>query len=127
MHLRVARPVRDLAATVRMYCRGLGLSELGRFDDHDGFDGVMLGFPGEGYHFEFTRHRDRPVQPSRTDDLIVFYLPDPGEWQNACIAMLEAGFAEVAALNPYWRAHGRTFVDHDGYQIVLQRERWLPG
>jgi hypothetical protein len=26
----------------------------GRFEDHAGFDGVMLGEPGAPYHFEFT-------------------------------------------------------------------------
>jgi catechol 2,3-dioxygenase-like lactoylglutathione lyase family enzyme len=39
--LRVARPTNDLAAVVRFYRDGLGLQELFRFDDHDGFDGVM--------------------------------------------------------------------------------------
>ena len=29
-----------------MYCRGLGLQEIGRFENHDGFDGVMLGTQG---------------------------------------------------------------------------------
>src|SRR5688572_23155900 len=30
-HLRIARPVRDLAAARAMYCRGLGLQVLGHF------------------------------------------------------------------------------------------------
>jgi putative acetyltransferase len=38
--------------------------------------------------------------------------------------MLDAGFEQVAALNPYWEARGRTFRDHDGYRVVLQRSRW---
>ena len=53
-HLRVARPTSDLDAFARMYQEGLGFQELGSFRDHDGFDGVMLGHPGHGYHLELT-------------------------------------------------------------------------
>lgn len=48
-HLRVARPSDDLEAVVRFYRDGLGFSVLYEFKDHDGFDGVMLGFPGASY------------------------------------------------------------------------------
>ena len=53
--LRVARPTDDLEAVAKFYRDGLGFTELYRFADHDGFDGVMLGLPGAPYHLEFTR------------------------------------------------------------------------
>jgi hypothetical protein len=60
-----------------MYCRGLGLHVIGSFENHDGFDGLMLGAPGATYHFEFTRARLHPVQPTPTvEDLAVFYIPE---------------------------------------------------
>jgi len=75
-HLRIARPVSDLARTTTMYCHGLGLRIVGSFEDHDGFDGVMLGLKGSGYHFEFTHSRTHPVVPAPTpEDLLVFYVP----------------------------------------------------
>ncbi len=40
---RVARPTDRLEEVVRFYRDGLGLIELGMFQDHEGFDGVMLG------------------------------------------------------------------------------------
>jgi catechol 2,3-dioxygenase-like lactoylglutathione lyase family enzyme len=128
-HLRIARPVRDLGRTAGMYCRGLGLAVVGRFEDHEGFDGVMLAFPGSGYHFEFTTCRTHPVMPSPTpDDLAVFYVPGEVEWSAACARMLEAGFRPVSAFNPYWDARGRTFEDPDGYRVVLQQAAWTrPG
>ena len=52
--LRVARPVSDLERSVSMYVEGLGLAVIGRFADHDGFDGVILARHGLDYHFEFT-------------------------------------------------------------------------
>src|SRR4051812_6630535 len=53
--LRIARPTDDLAAVVAFYRDGLGFEVLSSFTGHDGFDGVMLGFAGAGYHLEFTR------------------------------------------------------------------------
>jgi hypothetical protein len=108
-----------------MYQNGLGLIEIGRFENHDGFDGVMLGGPGLNYHFEFTYCRAHPLLPSPTpEDLIVFYLPEPTDWHKACASMLHAGFAEVVSFNPYWRERGRTFEDPDGYRVVLEQAAW---
>jgi catechol 2,3-dioxygenase-like lactoylglutathione lyase family enzyme len=124
-HLRIARPVSDLARTVEMYCRGLGLRVVGSFEDHEGFDGVMLGLPRAGYHFEFTRKRAHPVAPSPTvEDLVVFYIPSEAEWRATCGSLLVAGFKPVPSANPYWEARGRSFADVDGYRIVLQRAAW---
>ena len=128
MHFRLARPVTDLRRTEMLYCEGLGLTRLGHFDNHDGFDGVMLGEPGGGYHLEFTYCRTHPVAPSPTEeDLLVFFLPDRQDWLNRCEALLAAGFTPVASLNPYWERDGRTFADHDGYRIVLQAAAWDGG
>ncbi|HEY1289554.1 MAG TPA: VOC family protein, partial [Burkholderiales bacterium] len=118
-HLRIARPVADLAKTTYLYCRGLDLRVLGRFEGHDGFDGVMLGAANGGYHFEFTRHRKHPVAPAPTvEDLVVIYLPAAAEWHRACARMTSAGFRPVVSFNPYWERRGRTFEDHDGYRVV---------
>jgi catechol 2,3-dioxygenase-like lactoylglutathione lyase family enzyme len=123
--LRIARPVSSLERSVALYTRGLGLSEIGGFRDHEGFDGVMLGKPELDCHFEFTYCRAHPVTPAPTpEDLIVLYLPDSDEWRRTCASMLEAGFCEVPSFNPYWRGRGRTFEDHDRYRVVLQQEEW---
>lgn len=124
-HLRIARPVSDLARTKTMYCRGLGLCVVGNFENHDGFDGVMLGAAGAGYHFEFTYCRTHPITPCATaEDLAVFYMPTSSEWESTCASMLAAGFKRVAPLNPYWEVQGRTFQDKDGYRVVLQNAEW---
>lgn len=124
-HVRIARPVSDLARAREMYCRGLGLRVLGSFQDHESFDGVILGMPGGAFHFELTRRRAHPVAPSPSvEDLAVFYLPSPLEWRSACSDMLAAGFRAVASFNPYWERRGRTFEDPDGYRIVLQNAAW---
>ena len=127
-HLRIARPVTDLARSVEMYRRGLGLTILDSFKDHDGFDGAMLGDPRSRYHLEFTRCHAHGVTPTPTaEDLLVLYIPDATEWQASCNNMRAAGFRQVASFNPYWDARGRTYEDPDGYRTVLQRAEWVSG
>jgi hypothetical protein len=108
-----------------MYCKGLGLRVIDSFENHEGFDGVMLGLPDASYHFEFTHCRDHPLVPAPTaEDLAVFYLPVLSEWRSACARMKAAGFKQVASFNPYWDLRGRTFEDPDGYRTVLQNAKW---
>ena len=124
-HLRIARPVSDLGTSVRMYRQGLSLEELGSFTDHGGFDGVMLGYPGGAYHFEFTHCRHHPVTPvPAPENLVVFYVPDLEDWKARCAAMRDVGFTTVESFNPYWDRLGRTFQDLDGYRVVIQRAAW---
>lgn len=123
--LRIARPVSDPARSAELYARGLGLVLLGHFDDHEGFDGVMLGLPGGGWHFEFTRCRHHAVAPTPTaEDLAVLYLPNEARWRAACECALAAGFTAVSSFNPYWDQRGRSFQDPDGYRVVLQNAAW---
>ena len=124
-HLRVARPTDNLAEVVGFYRDGLGFEVLSEFAGHDGFDGVMLGRKGAGYHLEFTRAAGHTAGRAPTQDhLLVFYLPDEVEWRAAVARLERAGHTPVAAFNPYWDRQGRTFEDPDGYRVVLQCANW---
>ena len=106
-----------------MYERGLGLSVLTTFINHDGFDGVILGRDGEPYHLEFTAKRGQLFGRAPSEDhLLVFYVEDEHEWDATCSAMVRAGFRRVESANPYWEVNGRTFEDLDGYRVVLSKE-----
>jgi catechol 2,3-dioxygenase-like lactoylglutathione lyase family enzyme len=123
--MRVARPTDRLDEVVRFYRDGLGLQVLGSFEDHEGFDGVMLGVPGQPYHLELTAHRGHEVGRAPTqDNLLVFYLPDVAQWQAAVERMCAHGHEPVASYNPYWDRQGKTFEDPDGYRVVLQNAEW---
>src|SRR5262245_61465382 len=122
--LRVARPTDHLADVVRFYRDGVGLTEIGSFQDHEGFDG-MLGVPGGSYHLEFTQHRDHTAGRAPTrENLLVFYLPSGQEWQAAIDRMVGAGYAPVAVYNPYWDRSGCAFEDPDGYRVVFENAAW---
>lgn len=117
--MRVARPTDNLAAIAEMYAKGLDLTVLARFEDHRGFDGVILGHPKQPYHIEFTSQRGHQVGKAPTRDYLqVFYIPDKGEWEAGCTQMISAGFREVSSYNPYWDLQGRTFEDINGVDPV---------
>jgi catechol 2,3-dioxygenase-like lactoylglutathione lyase family enzyme len=123
--LRVARPSDNLHALLRFYEQGLGLTVLFRFENHEGFDGIMLGHPGAPYHFEFTRaHNHTAGRAPTQDNLVIFYLSDANEWKAAVERMRDAGFQPVPAFNPYWDRGGVTFEDPDGYRVVLHQSAW---
>src|SRR5690348_14355488 len=100
--VRIARPTDRLDAVVRFYRDGLGLAELFRFEDHAGYDGVMLGLPGTDYPLEFTQHRDgSPCPAPSLDNLLVLYFGSADE-ANAVAARLDGlGQPAVPAENPY--------------------------
>lgn len=100
--LRVARPTDDIDRLLPFYGAGLGLDVLYRFEDHDGFDGIMLGKRGGPYHFESTRSRHHAAGRAPTqDNLLVFYLPEADAWRSALERLRTAGFEPVSSLNPY--------------------------
>ena len=118
---RIARPTDQLEAVVAFYRDGLGLAELLRFDDHDGYSGVMLGHPGVDWHLEFTTHVDgSPGRAPTRDNLLVFYLGGDAEVRVVADRLAAFGHRPVAAENPFWPDNGGlTIEDPDGWRIVL--------
>ena len=119
--VRVARPTDRLASIEKFYASDLGLPVLYRFDDHAGYDGVMLGLPGTDYHLEFTSHVDGSACPAPTrDNLLVLYFHNDSQMYDAVERLAAAGNEPVEAENPYWAAAGAfTFEDPDGWRVVL--------
>ncbi len=124
-HLRVARATDHMGAIMRFYRDGLGFELLGSFENHGGFDGVMLGHRSLGYHLEFTQQRGhRAGRAPNPESLLVFYLPDDDDWRRAVARMHACGLESLPSHNPYWDRLGVTFEDADGYRVVLQRAAW---
>jgi catechol 2,3-dioxygenase-like lactoylglutathione lyase family enzyme len=121
MQLRVARHTERLDALVRFYRDGLGLSEVGRFEDHDGYEGVFLEVPGTAAHLELTAGGVHGAPVPHPETLVVFYL---GDEQSVQAVAARLGAEPVAPANPYWAEHGLTFEDPDGFRVVLVPERW---
>jgi catechol 2,3-dioxygenase-like lactoylglutathione lyase family enzyme len=121
MQLRVARHTERLDEVVRFYRDGIGLTEVGAFRGHNGYDGVFLEVPGTGAHLELTAGGGHRAPAPDPESLLVLYLGDEAAVRTIA-ARLDAG--PITPANPYWAEHGLTFADPDGCQVVLVPERW---
>lgn len=120
IRVRVARPTDRLDEVVRFYRDGLGLPELGRFEAHRGYDGVLLGLPGSDYHLEFTAHADGSPCPAPSEDnLLVLYVESEAAAAAAASRLAELGYPDVEPENPYWDGRSVTIADPDGWRVVL--------
>lgn len=102
------------------YEEGLGLKRIGSFDQHEGYDGVMLGLPHQHVHLEITKHEeDESLPVPHPEQLLVFYIPDEEEFQQMKKRLIAFGGRQVTSTNPYWDRGGVTIEDPDGYRVVL--------
>ena len=125
VQVRIARPTDRLAEVVRFYCDALGLEQIGSFQGHDGYDGVMIGLPGRAYHLEFTEHAaGSPCPAPSKDNLLVLYIDDAAAHASLVERLTRHGHQPVAPENPYWAHKGATFEDPDGWRIVLMNGRY---
>ena len=118
--VRVARPCSSLTAAAGFYVDLVGLPELSRFADHDGFSGLIVGLPGDAHQLEFLSGPGGHPNPTPTpEDLLVLYLP-VGEHEAIVRRLRSAGQLPVSPLNPYWtKIEALHFVDPDNYGLVL--------
>jgi ribosomal protein S18 acetylase RimI-like enzyme len=128
-HVRIARPTDQLDDVVRFYREGLGLPQIGRFDGHAGYRGVLLGLPGTPYHLEFTQHdHGSPGQAPSRDNLLVLYFDDLARAEQAASRLAALGHPRVEAENPYWTDNGAiTVEDPDDWRIVLMPQPFADG
>jgi catechol 2,3-dioxygenase-like lactoylglutathione lyase family enzyme len=118
--VRIARPTVRLPDVLAFYRDGLGLRELDRFEDHHGYDGVILGLPGRTYQLEFTQHRrGGPCPPPTGDNLLVLYVPRAEQILAICERLERRGHRPVAPENPYWLHRSVTYEDPDRWRVVL--------
>jgi len=109
VQFRIARPTNKLSEIKNFYGKALGLNEIGSFEAHTGYTGVMYGLPGNKYHLEFTQHEDGSQCPAPTkDNLLVFYIPDKKEIKLLTKRITAMGYKIVEPENLYWEEKGVT-------------------
>jgi catechol 2,3-dioxygenase-like lactoylglutathione lyase family enzyme len=121
MQLRVARHTERLQELVAFYRDGIGLTEIGGFRDHAGYDGVFLAVPGADAHLELTAGGGHGAPAPHPESLLVFYL---GDDEGVQMVSARLGVDPVPPANLYWAEHGVTFQDPDGFRVVLVPECW---
>ncbi len=116
MQLRFARHTKRLDEVVQFYRDRLGLPEIGRFENHDDYDGVFLAVPGTGAQLEFTSGGQHMAPPPHPEMLLVLYLDSAEAVSEVCERV---GAEPVEPANPYWKTRGVTLADPDGFHVVL--------
>ena len=123
--IRIARPCNSISSLIPFYTDGLGLQVLGSFQDHAGFDGIMLGHPSYQWHLEFTfQHGVNVAHAPTKEHLLVFYEPDKEKWEEMVKRVEKAGGIRVESENPYWEKQGVTVEDPEGWRAVLWNGSW---
>lgn len=124
--IRLARPTRDLQTARRFWVDGIGLSVLWQSgpEVEGGHALLMVGAPGAAWHLELVEDVVAHGEGRRSpEDLLVLYL---GTALTAALTerVIEYGGERVASRNPYWDHWGATFLDPDGYLLVLSHRTW---
>lgn len=116
MRLRIARHTDRLDEVAVFYRDRLGFPEIARFENHDGYDGVILEIPGTSTHLELTAGGDHSPPAPHPESLIVLFLES-----QAAIELLagQLGQPNIVPANPYWQLHAKAFLDPDGFQVLL--------
>lgn len=124
LRMRVARPTNDIEQVVIFWSQVVGLEILSRFVNHDGYDGVILGYPNTEWELEVTHHSSGMPLPTPTDeDIIALYL-DKDEADKIIDRLCLAGHPQMEHPNPYWQAVGASVhTDPDGYTLIVYREK----
>ena len=116
MRLRIARHTDRLQAVVAFYRDRVGFPETGRFENHDGYDGVFLEIPGTNTQFELTTGGDHPPPDPHPESVIVLFLES-----QAAIEQIASQINQppIVPANPYWKANAQAYADPDGFQLLL--------
>lgn len=118
--LRIARPTVDLNRAITFWTEVVGFDMLARFEDHDGYDGAIMGVPAASWELEVTKHSSGQPIPSPTEeDLIALYFPRVVA-MTITTRLQSAGYQARHHSNPYWKDMGASvFNDPDGYALII--------
>ena len=119
MEFRCARHTQKIESLIYFYTSVLNFEILGKFKNHNGYDGVFLGLPNQDWHLEFTYSNHKANHHSDIDDLIVFYLDSEEEIKTIIDRAQQADILPITSQNPYWNVNGIELTDLDGFGVIL--------
>lgn len=119
MKFRRAQHTLNLRLIEKFYTSILGFKVLGEFTDHDGYNGIFLGFENENWELEFTEDGSKCDHSQNEDDLLVFYPSNEANF-NQIVKNINQNNIEIhEAKNPYWKENGIYIKDPDNYGIIV--------
>lgn len=123
MHFRYARYTQKIESLIYFYTSILNFEVLGKFENHDGYDGVFLGIKGENWHLEFTQSDEKPHSKFDEDDALVFYPTSQKSYDSILENLTKFDVPLLKAKNPYWWEKGLCIEDCDHYKIIVSKEK----
>lgn len=119
MTFRYTRHTMDLQKITSFYTDVVGLAILGSFKNHDGYNGIFLGFKERDWHLEFTFSDDKPHHTFDEDDALVFYVYSEMEILVIQKRLERLGIQTEQPKNPYWAQNSMMISDPDGHKIIF--------
>ncbi|KIA88564.1 Glyoxalase/Bleomycin resistance protein/Dioxygenase superfamily protein [Kaistella jeonii] len=123
MEFRYARHTQNIESVIDFYTSVLSFDILGRFNAHDGYDGVFLGFEGENWHLEFTQNSEKPQSKFDEDDALVFYPENQKDVDEILENLKTLKIPLIETKNPYWNNKAFCFEDCDHYKVIISTEK----
>ena len=119
MIFRYARHTLNLQRIEKFYTEIVGLERLGGFENHNHYTGLILGFPGQSWHLEFTTSDEKPKSIFDDDDILVFYVNSRTELSEVKNKIELGNIKMEMPKNPYWVNNGIMISDPDGFKIIF--------
>ena len=119
MKFRLARHTNKLEQLKDFYVNLIGLSVLGEFKNHSGYDGVFIGNENLDWHLEFTQTVEPADHKFDDDDILVFYPETQIDYDNLLERLNSQNVKRLVSKNPYWRENGLTIQDPDEHTVVI--------
>ena len=120
VQFRIARHTNKLKEVIHFYGEALGLKQIGSFQEHAGYDGVMFALQGTTCHLEFTSNANGGTcAPPGRDNLLVLYFDTNENFRAATERVEGFGHQPVEPENVYWASRGLTYEDPEGWRVVL--------
>ena len=124
--LRISHPTDNIDRAIAFYRDGLGFDVLDRFEEQQGWDGVIFGHRNWPYQIEVTYRRGQDTAPRAASqfDCLVFCIPEGEQWEKRMHALFDAGFSQVPPPELYNDGSCACYEDPDGYRVLLRKGVW---
>ena len=116
MTFRYARHTNNLEKLKDFYILVLGLDLLGKFENHNDYNGIFLGKENENWHLEFTQTYEIVHHSFNEDDILVFYPNSKNDYEEILGKIRNSNTNFIKPKNPYWNENGKMILDPDGFR-----------
>lgn len=121
MKFRFARHSSKIDSLIYFYTSILQFEVLGKFENHDGYNGVFLGKENASWELEFTESKRKSTAVFDKDDYLVFYPDNETEYKDIMQNIEQYKVPILTPENPYWQKNGICIEDCDHYKIIIAK------